>query len=222
MKPEVILHNSVSLDGRIAGFQPRLDLHYGIVGGYAAEAYMAGSRTALSGLEMFGGIPEESAADFQKPDKDTSLSTWIIPDSGGLLRGKLHALRRYEHCRDVIILLAEQTDPAYRRYLEERRYDYLVCGRERVDFRSAIDRLAAEHGMERILVDSGPILGGFLLRQGLVDEISLLVHPCLAGTGSRGIFDEVGLLESSLPLRLIAAEPLDGGCLRMVWRTGLG
>jgi hypothetical protein len=32
IKPEVILHNSVSLDGRIAGFQPRLDPHYGLHG----------------------------------------------------------------------------------------------------------------------------------------------------------------------------------------------
>ncbi len=219
MKPEVILYNSVSLDGRIAGFEPRLDLHYGVVGGYAAEAYMAGSNTALSGLEMFGSVPEESEADFRKPDKDASLSTWVIPDSRGALRGRLHAFRRYEHCRDVIILLAERTDRGYCEYLDERHYDYLVCGQERVDYRLAFDRLAAEHGVKRILVDSGPILGGLLLRQGLVDEISLLVHPCLAGTGPRGIFDGVGLMESPLPLRLIAAEPMNGGCLRMIWQT---
>ncbi len=220
MKPEVILHNSISLDGRIAGFQPRLDLHYGIVGGYGAEVYMAGSNTALGGLEMFGEIPAEGEADFRKPDKDASLATWVIPDSRGRLKGRLHALRRYEMCRDVIILLSERSDRGYRDYLEARRYDHLVCGRDVVDYAAAFERLADGYGVKRILVDSGPTLGGILLGRGLVDEISLLVHPCLAGTGHPALFDVVKSLPAPWPLKLAKTETLESGHLRLVWRTG--
>lgn len=44
-KPEVIMHNSVSLDGRVTGFGVDMGLHYGIVGSYGADAYCAGSNS---------------------------------------------------------------------------------------------------------------------------------------------------------------------------------
>jgi 2,5-diamino-6-(ribosylamino)-4(3H)-pyrimidinone 5'-phosphate reductase len=54
--------------------------------------------------------------------------------------------------------------------------------------RDARDRLGPaleELGAKVIRVDSGGALNGALLRAGLVDEISLLVHPILTGTPKR-------------------------------------
>jgi 2,5-diamino-6-(ribosylamino)-4(3H)-pyrimidinone 5'-phosphate reductase len=48
------------------------------------------------------------------------------------------------------------------------------------DLAAALDALAGR-GARVVRVDSGGALTGALLRAGLVDELSLLVHPVLAG-----------------------------------------
>jgi 2,5-diamino-6-(ribosylamino)-4(3H)-pyrimidinone 5'-phosphate reductase len=57
--------------------------------------------------------------------------------------------------------------------------DELVVGEGRVDLGAALSALGTR-GAKVVRVDSGGLLTGALLRAGLVDEISLLVHPCLA------------------------------------------
>jgi 2,5-diamino-6-(ribosylamino)-4(3H)-pyrimidinone 5'-phosphate reductase len=54
-----------------------------------------------------------------------------------------------------------------------------------------------------VRVDSGGALNGALLRAGLVDEVSLLVHPVLAGDAPRWY--------GSPPPGPLALEPMDGG-----------
>jgi 2,5-diamino-6-(ribosylamino)-4(3H)-pyrimidinone 5'-phosphate reductase len=218
-RPEVILHNSISLDGRISGFTANIGLHYDIVGNYGAEIYMAGSNTAKTGIEMFGGIPDETDVDFKKPDKGANLSYWVIPDTKGLLKGMLHALRRYEFCRDVIILVSRRTGREYIDYLEKRNYDFIICGDDFVDYKTAFEHLGTKYNIKRILVDTGPTLGGILLKNGLVDMISLLVHPVLAGNSFPGIFEKLDLTESNIALNLEKHESLENNYLRMVWRV---
>ncbi len=65
MRPDVIIHNSVTLDGSIAGFEPDLEAHYGIVANYGADAMLVGSVTAATGLTLFHGdpLPAEDPSD---------------------------------------------------------------------------------------------------------------------------------------------------------------
>jgi 2,5-diamino-6-(ribosylamino)-4(3H)-pyrimidinone 5'-phosphate reductase len=61
----------------------------------------------------------------------------------------------------------------------------IVTGGERVDLAAALAALHERHGARLVRVDSGGALTGALLCAGLVDELSLLVHPCLAGDERR-------------------------------------
>jgi len=81
---------------------------------------------------MFGGVPAEEEQDFRKPNKIADLSFWVIPDSKGMLKGVLHYCRRYEYCRDVIVLTSKKTPKEYHTYLQERKYDYYVVGEDKV------------------------------------------------------------------------------------------
>jgi 2,5-diamino-6-(ribosylamino)-4(3H)-pyrimidinone 5'-phosphate reductase len=54
--------------------------------------------------------------------------------------------------------------------------------------------------MKTILADTGRILSSLLLDQGLVSEISLLVHPVIVGEKSYNIFGDV---YSSRSLKLV-------------------
>jgi len=220
VKPEVIMHNSVSLDGKISGFEPDLGLHYGIVGSYGADVYCAGSNTAKTGIFMQSSeAPPETHEDCRKPERGADLSYWVIPDTRGVLKGLLHVLRRFEYCRDVIVLVSETTGADYLAYLDERGYDHILCGRDREDFGRAFAVLAERYGVKRILVDSGPTLGGVLLRAGLVDELSLLVHPVFAGAGVPGLFDGLGPEPPSGVWSPAKVENPAGGCVRLVWRA---
>ncbi|MDD5500853.1 MAG: RibD family protein [Candidatus Omnitrophica bacterium] len=219
MKPEVIMHNSISLDGRVTGFEANMALHYGIVNKYGADFYMAGSNTAKTGVELFGEMPVENEADYCKPEKGQDLSYWVIPDTKGSLKGMLHTFRRYEYCKDVILLISRQTNQDYIDYLEERHYDYLTCGDKFVDYKEAFKSLGTKYNARRILVDTGPTLSGILLKQRLVDKISLLIHPFLVGNNFPNIFEKLDLDKLNIGLKLEKQGTLENDYLQMVWQV---
>ena len=86
-------------------------------------------------------------------------------------------------------------------------------GGEWVDLAGALRDLAAGHGARTVRVDSGGGLTGALLAEGLVDELSLLVHPLLAGdAGDRRWYGRAPGAAAAFELQ--SAETLDGG---LVW-----
>ena len=213
--PEVIMHNSTSLDGRLTGFPVNMALHYGIVAGYRAEFYMAGSNTVRSGIETYGTAPDEEPSDFLRPEKTSDLSYWLVPDTRGSLKGRLHVLRRSEYCRDVFVLISGHTPEDYVQYLEQRDYHFMKMGDDFVDYRAAFEELRTRYDARRVLVDTGPTLGNVLLQQGLVNKISLLIHPCIVGqTGPRAF--EGLQLNSLRELKPEKQEMLDQDYLHLV------
>ena len=221
MRPDLIIHNSVSLDGSITGFEPDLEAHYGIVGSYGADAMLVGSVTADTGLTMFHGdpLPEEEPGDrTPTPDEVEGRGTlWVIPDSGARLLGKLHLYRRSEFCPRLLILVAEKTPPGYLDYLREREIPFRVVGAARVELAAALELLAAAFGIRKVLVDAGPTLVGVLLNQGLGDEISLLVMPALAGDACVPLFRDVA---AGVQLKRTAKVPAGTQAVHLRYRVG--
>ena len=216
MKPEIIIHNSISLDGSLTGFMPDMELHYKIAGDYKSDAHLIGTDTILAGNEMFGeGIPDEIPSDFQQPQRSSDLPWWIIVDSGGRLTGMLHTCRRFEYCRDVIILISEKTPAGYIEHLKERNYRFIIAGKEKVDIVAAISKLEDEFGIRRILTDTGRILGNLLLNLGIVKEISLLIHPLIIGEKFYSMFSEI---KGNKSLKLLKSEQFKNGCIWAVYR----
>lgn len=206
MLPKVILHNSVSLDGSLTNFVPNMELHYTIAGKFDAEAHLIGSNTVKVGAELYGGpIPAEQKSDFVKPNRSESLPLWVIPDTKGTLRGILHTCRRFEFCRDVVIFVSEETPAEYIEHLEERNYSYHVVGKKHVNLERALRLLSEKYGVKTVLADTGRILGNLLLNQGLVTEISLLIHPIIVGATSYNIFSDI----NNLKLKLLRSETLE-------------
>ena len=217
MLQKVIIHNSISLDGSLTGFEPNMSLHYQIAGNYKPQVHLIGSNTAKVGIELFeNGVPEEEAMDFKKPKRDIGLPFWVIPDTKGTLEGLLHICRRFEFCRDVAVLISEITPKEYVEYLKKRNYNYYVVGKEHVDLKETLRLLSSEFKAKRVLADTGRTLGNLLLEQGLVDEISLLVHPIIVGEKAYNIF---GNIQQNLIVRLQKQERLEKGYIWLVYKT---
>lgn len=216
MLSEIIVHNSISLDGSLVDFEVNMGLHYQIAGQYNADAHLIGSNTIKAGVEMYGELPPEEKSDFIKPERDGALPYWVILDTKGICQGLLHACRKFEYCRDVIVLISRATPKEYIKYLTERNYNYHVMGRVQVDLPKALALLVDNYKVKTILTDTGSTLGGVLLNQGLVKEISLLVHPVIVGQKAHYIFRDVA---SHLKLKNDKSEVLDGGYLWLVYQV---
>jgi 2,5-diamino-6-(ribosylamino)-4(3H)-pyrimidinone 5'-phosphate reductase len=217
MKPRVILHNAVSADGRVDWFPADIGLFYELAATWHEDATLAGSGTILAA----GGGAEEPA-----PAPSANVAT-PLPVTGSAVTGPAAALPDHRpilavvdsrgqvkgwrtllaagYWRTGVALCSATTPPDHLAWLAAQGVERLVCGTGRVDLAAALDELAARFGVKTVRVDSGGKLNGELLRLGLVDEISLLVHPYLVGGKTPGsmfraadLTHEIGVLELEL------------------------
>jgi len=204
MLPKIIIHNSISIDCSLTNFEPNMGLHYEIAGSYKPDIHLIGSNTIKKGIELYEeGVPKEEKKDFEKQKRDKNLPYWVIIDTRGVLKGLLHTCRRFEFCKDVIVLVSEKTPKTYLNHLKERNYDYHIVGKDHVNLVKALELLSNKYKTKIILTDTGKILGNLLLNQGLVSEISLLVHPIIIGKNSYNMF---GGIDKIIKLKLLKKE----------------
>lgn len=197
-RPHVIVHVAVSLDGAIDGFDVDVGTYYRLAGTWSEDVTLVGADTILAqdALLAHGAGPGPA------PDGPVLA----VVDSRARVRS-WNALRDAGHWSDVIALEAESTPP--------RTVDGLatmVAGSDRVDLASALCRLRSEREVAIVRVDSGGGLIGALLDSDLVDELSLLVHPVVAG--SAGTRPWHGANTARRGFAIHAVELLDGG---VVW-----
>jgi 2,5-diamino-6-(ribosylamino)-4(3H)-pyrimidinone 5'-phosphate reductase len=208
MKPRVILHNAVSADGRVDWFPADVALFYELAAAWHEDATLAGSGTILAAgggtdepgaAEAPGGARDAVPAD--GPDRRPLLA---VVDSRGQVKG-WSTLLASGYWRAGVALCSAATPAAHLAWLADRGIDRIAQGADRVDLPAALEELSARFGVKTVRVDSGGKLNGELLRLGLVDEISLLVHPYLVGgTSPASMFraaelrHEVGVLQLEL------------------------
>jgi 2,5-diamino-6-(ribosylamino)-4(3H)-pyrimidinone 5'-phosphate reductase len=213
------MHNTVSLDVSVKDFEVDIGLHYEVADRFKADAHLIGSETARTGIELYTEqIPQEQPSDFNKPQTKPgdTRPLWVIQDTKGKLKGLLHVYRRACYCRGVVVLVIGKTPDDYFQYLRARNYDVITAGDDHVDYRSALERLNSLYGVRTVLVDSGGGLGGILLNEGFVNEVSLLISPSIVGKHSTSLFRG---LENNVNLDLIRIERVRGNHLLVLYRV---
>jgi 2,5-diamino-6-(ribosylamino)-4(3H)-pyrimidinone 5'-phosphate reductase len=217
MMLKIIVHNSISIDGSLTHFVPNMGLHYQIAGNYKPDIHLIGSNTIKTGIETYGNeVPPEEKNDFKKQKRDKNLPFWVIVDTKGNLKGLLHTCRRFEFCKDVIILVSEKTPKTYLTHLKERNYDYHIVGKDHVNLKKALELLSKKYQAKTVLTDAGRILGNLLMNQGFVSEISLLIHPVIVGNNSYNMFSDIN---KNLKLKLIKKEILEKEYVWLVYKV---
>ena len=215
MRPRLTIHNAVSLDGRLLEWgMVDMGLYYGLVGGFAEQATLAGADTVLAGA-AHEGIASESAV---PPAADASLNPdaplLVVPDSRGRI-GIWRWLLAQPYWRAGVALCSSTTPKEHMSYLKGAGVECITAGSPNVDMEAALSELRTRYGVERVRVDSGGTLNGVLLKLGLVDEVSLLVAPVLMGDDvSRPFYHShvPGSADSGghVGLRLTHLEQLEG------------
>ena len=219
MLPNVILHTAMSLDGRITNFPADLELYYGLAAQWNPDAILFGSETVLAAARADPSleVPPEHEEIFT-PSKDTKEDPrplLVIADSRGRVRC-WDNIRKWPYMRDVLALCSSSTPQEYIGYLKDRRIGTIVAGDDHIDMRDALEVLNREHGVNVLRVDSGGTLNSVLLHAGLVSEVSVLIHPFLAG-GEPGptMFDpsRAGIAGLQVPLHLQSTEVVGDGVI---------
>jgi 2,5-diamino-6-(ribosylamino)-4(3H)-pyrimidinone 5'-phosphate reductase len=80
-----------------------------------------------------------------------------------------------------VALCSKSTPEDYLEYLKQRHIDCIVTGEDHVDLRTALEELCSRYAVRVVRADAGGTLNGLLLRQGLVNEVSVLIYPSLVG-----------------------------------------
>jgi 2,5-diamino-6-(ribosylamino)-4(3H)-pyrimidinone 5'-phosphate reductase len=210
-KPKVIIFNGLSLDGRMDFSSGAIDmgLYYELASRWNADAMLSGSETMLTAE---ASATEAEPVTYTPPEEFHPLAVprLVVVDSRGRIRN-WNTLRSQPFWREVTVLCSQTTPPDYLEYLNHRGVPFIIAGHDQVDLRAALDELNTRFGVKSIRVDSGGILNGALLRAGLVDEVSLLIDPCLVGGTSPHtwfVAPDLTSAEGVTRLRLIHCEQI--------------
>lgn len=218
MLPKVILHTAMSLDGRITNFPADLETYYSLAAQWEPDAILFGSETILAAVRDNPAleVPPEHLEIFTPPQGTPDpRPLLVIADSRGRVRC-WDAIRKWPYMRDMLALCSSSTPQEYIRFLAERKIHAIFSGTNRIDMRAALTELNRQFGVETVRVDSGGTLNSVLIGGGLVDEVSVLIHPFLAGgKPDPTMFDpeKAGFPYLQVPLAHIRSEVLGNGII---------
>jgi 2,5-diamino-6-(ribosylamino)-4(3H)-pyrimidinone 5'-phosphate reductase len=206
MRPRVILHNAVSIDGRTTGLAANLGLFYGLTDRWDEDVTLAGSDTVLAALRQSAEASPPASA------SNAAGGRLAVIDSRGRVKDWRH-VKAWPFWSEFVSVDTDDTPRQHREYLRYQEVEEITAGNHRVDLALALEELAERYGAHTVRVESGGTLNGALLRQGLVDEVSLLLHPVLVGGMSPHTIFRTMDVDTDVPIemKLSDCQVLDDG-----------
>ncbi len=226
MKPHVICHMMVSLDGRIhpsrwtespdGDRQAWTTVYEDVHGRLAGDAWLVGRVTMA---EMSKGTPHPPAGSppVARPvhlaRRDAGRCAIAFDRSG-----QLHFQQPQIGGDHVVVLLGPRVPDAHLAELAGDGVSYVVAADDQMEARPLFELLGRELGIKRMLVEGGGNVNGSMLEAGVVDEISLLVAPAVDGArGITGVFEVPAAtgLKGRVRLHLRSCETLSHGVVHL-------
>ena len=186
------------MNGCTTGFDVDVGRFYSLLPTWREGITLTGADTILAQERELAAAP--------RPGPTDSAPLLAVVDSRRRVR-EWEALRDCGYWSGVLPLRAASRPP-----VGEPPVPELVVGSDGVDLRQALSELAARTGARVVRVDSGGQLTRALLDLRLVDEVSLLVHPCLTDAESHRWYGSDP--PPGLKLTRLAVETFDPG---LVW-----
>jgi 2,5-diamino-6-(ribosylamino)-4(3H)-pyrimidinone 5'-phosphate reductase len=179
MLPYVILHMGVSVDGRMDWGGGSDNPYYELVEQFGADTDISGSDTIIKA--QFPDDPEKALGQIYADwIKKPSRPLHAIVDSRGRIKN-WEIIKKQPWWKGYISLCSEGTPKSHLKYLKELDINYVIAGKQNVDLRVSLEKLNTQFNTQKVRVDSGRILNGVFLREGLVDEVSVIISPSLVG-----------------------------------------
>jgi riboflavin biosynthesis pyrimidine reductase len=223
MKPHIVCHMIVSLDGRILtgrwsqspdGSRADWSAVYGAIHEQLeVEGWIVG-RVSMAEMSRAGPHPPENFAAPERPRHfaTRSASTYAIAVDPA---GKLHFDGPDIAGDSVVVWLGGDVADAHLAELAADGVSYVVSPTPQVDLAAALEAMHEELGVARLALEGGGGVNAAFFAAGLVDEVSLLVAPALDGSyDSRALVDGVALAGLA-QLSLTSCEKLEHGLVHL-------
>ena len=188
-RPYIFCHMMTSLDGKITG--PFMDTEAaGEVGEeyerinrfYAPQAWVNG-RVTIDENFTFGTKPEllANSPAYPKEDYVSNLgeaSYLVAIDPHGRLGWQKNFVEYANRPKAYVIeVLTEGVSNAYLHFLHQRNIPYIFAGKDSLNCTLAVEKLKGLFGIEKLKLSGGGVINASFLREGLIDELSLLIVP---------------------------------------------
>ena len=195
MKPYIVCHMMSSLDGRIdCDMTEQLgpsEPYYETMGSFGCKSMLMGRVT----MQMHYALQEPFKAKSKTPadrqcfyKASSSDSLLVAIDSMGKL---CWGQNEYEGQR-LLVVVCELCSQDYLDYLKSMDISYIAAGKSGIDLKSVLEILNHEFGVERLLLTGGGNINGAFLKEGLIDELSVIIGPGIDGrAGLATMFDGI-------------------------------
>lgn len=210
---KIVLHIQTSLDARATGFDIDMGTHYQLAETFEPDGIISGADTFLA-APIPDEVPEWSF-EVAKNFPSCSRSVMAIVDSKGRVRN-WSGIKKQPFWKTPVALCSRSTPKEYIQYLKEEGIDAIIAGKERVDLKKALKELQSKYGLRTLRIDSGGTLSAIMLKEGLIDEISVILNPCIVGNTNTAHFINPAVSELPKPcqLKLRQVKELENG---LIW-----
>ena len=215
MKPYVISHMMMSVDGRIDC--PMVDKisgeeYYTALDSFGVSSKLSGRVTAAlecsaveREAEPYAGAPLESESINKAADSDAYT---IVVDTHGRLQ--ISAAEADGH--PLLVVMSQDVPQEHLQALRDAHVSFIAVGNGAIDLARALELLGSEFGVKRLVVVGGGNINGGFLEAGLIDEVSVMVAAGIDGRrGETAVFDGCHW-KGALPyrLKLQSVEQVEG------------
>ena len=226
MKPYVICHMLISLDGRIhpsrwtqtpdGNRKVWSTVYERVHETLAGDAWLVG-RVTMAEMSKAEAHPPEGPFAVARPHHFAQRGAGCYAVAFDR-SGKLHFSKPDVGGDPVVVLLGPRVQDGHLAELTKDGVSYVVAADEAMDVRPLLEVLRKELGIERLLVEGGGNVNGSMMAAGVVDELSILLAPAIDGAvGITGVFEvpDARGLAGHAHLRLTSTETLEHGIVHL-------
>lgn len=210
MKPYIICHMVMSIDGRVTGeflSKNNHEIYYQINRDYKADAFACG-RVTMEESFTGGYYPDltnyQPVLEFEDYilNKETNLYALAFDPHGRLGWKEDHIIDLdqdpgYDNAK-VIEILTHQVDKRYLSYLQKQGISYIFGGEEKIDIKNTLFKLKKYFNINKILLEGGSIINGAFMEENLIDELSLVIEPITGNSNDKPLFMKSNITEFTL------------------------
>ncbi|MGP5198741.1 dihydrofolate reductase family protein [Brachybacterium alimentarium] len=229
-RPRIICHMHTLLNGKIDGIanptsvgmrsqKLYFDLFLGKDRFYTKHrGWISGGGTsrALLGSEPGTDLPEPTepvpAGDFlASPD---ARMFYFAVDGSGTLAWDRSSFNYFDVEAHIVELIPASVSDAFKAHLRSVGVSYILAGEEQLDMAQAVRRIGEIFEMDELILGGGGTLNWSMVRDGLCDEISLVLMPTADGeTPTNSLFEANEKYSAPVPIQfaLKNVEALDDG-----------
>ncbi len=226
IRPHITCHMMCTIDGKITSADQidilsddYFDLYTRTEDKLEKQAWMLGRVT----MQMFAS---KGKTQLLTVNADKSDNNFIAPyegkmcmfgvDTKGILRWDKNTIKlsNIETPLHLVIVVTSETPKVYLSYLKEKEISYIIAGKTKIDFELLFKIIKEKFGVERLLLEGGGILNGFIMSANLVDEISLLITPVVVNQSEApSVFEGKQNFHDLKHFTLISAEKVEKNCI---------